>query len=151
VLPALGIAIVFIRLGCFLTGCCFGKVSGTPWAISFPAGAIVYDWHMSAHLIRWPAERSLPVEPLQLYFAFAGLLLYALGRRWQRQKRYDGEVWVKSYLLFFASTLALEFLCQHRLWANIFLSALVAAAVGTVAVVERVSTTSKTGPLTLGS
>ena len=32
IMPALGIAICFVRLGCFLNGCCFGRVSHWPWA-----------------------------------------------------------------------------------------------------------------------
>jgi phosphatidylglycerol:prolipoprotein diacylglycerol transferase len=123
VLPALGLAIVFIRLGCFLAGCCFGKVSGTPWAVSFPAGAVVYDWHMSAHLIRWPAQQSLLVEPLQLYFAFAGLVLYVRASL-AAAKALRRRVWLKIYLVFFGSTFFLELLGGYRVWLNIVLSGL---------------------------
>lgn len=34
--PHLGISIAIMRIGCFLNGCCFGKVTATPPGINFP-------------------------------------------------------------------------------------------------------------------
>ena len=34
----LGLALVFARLGCFLGGCDYGKVTSVPWAVRFPSG-----------------------------------------------------------------------------------------------------------------
>jgi phosphatidylglycerol:prolipoprotein diacylglycerol transferase len=36
--PALCINVSFIRLGCFASGCCYGKETLLPWGIKFPAG-----------------------------------------------------------------------------------------------------------------
>src|SRR5262249_42188014 len=36
--PSVAFASVVIRIGCFLSGCCFGRVSTLPWAIRFPIG-----------------------------------------------------------------------------------------------------------------
>ena len=33
------VALAFGRIGCFFNGCCFGKTSSLPWAISFPYGS----------------------------------------------------------------------------------------------------------------
>jgi len=135
--PAVGLALFCIRLGCFANGCCFGGVSHLPWAMSFPLGSMAYDWHISQGLIHWPAVRSLPVQPLQLYFAAVGLALWGLAHRWQRGKRYDGEVWVKSFLLFFGTTFVLEFLRGYALPLNQAVTAAVTVLTAGVAVAAR--------------
>jgi phosphatidylglycerol:prolipoprotein diacylglycerol transferase len=128
IMPGVGLAIVCVRLGCFCNGCCFGAVTGFPIAITFPPGARVYDWQVMQGLIGGPAARTLPVHPLQLYFAALGLAIYALARHWQDTKRADGEVWAHCFLLFFGGTFVLELLRPTPLHLNLILTALVVAA-----------------------
>lgn len=58
---ALGLAIG--RLGCFMTGCCYGKATTLPWAVQFPPG---HETH--------PAY----VHPAQLYESLLLLVLVAI-------------------------------------------------------------------------
>lgn len=71
----LGVALVFARLGCFLAGCDFGKVTSSPLALRFPSGSPAWRAHVSGGLV--PAERtaSLPVHPTQLYEAMLGVVM----------------------------------------------------------------------------
>lgn len=32
----LGFSIILMRIGCFLNGCCFGKITNLPWGVSYP-------------------------------------------------------------------------------------------------------------------
>jgi phosphatidylglycerol:prolipoprotein diacylglycerol transferase len=123
--PAIGIGLVFDRTACLLNGCCYGRVSNVPWALSFPPASKVYDWQVRQHLITAGAARSLPVHPLQLYFLTAGLALFVLSRYWLKTKQFDGEVWIKSYLLFFGTTFFLELMRPHPLRLNVLLCAAV--------------------------
>ncbi len=123
--PAIGIGLVLDRTACFLNGCCYGSLSSVPWALTFPPAAKVYEWQVRQHLITASAARSLPVHPLQLYFLAVGVLLFVLGRYWLKTKRFDGEVWIKSYLLFFGTTFFLELLRPHPLHLNVALCAAV--------------------------
>ncbi len=54
------------RLGCFVAGCCYGRVTTLPWGVVFPQ------------------QGSLPRHPTQLYeaafHALAAIALYQLGR-----------------------------------------------------------------------
>lgn len=68
IIPMVALALVFIRFGCFCNGCCFGKVSSLPWAMSFPAGSWVFWYHRTHGWVTTGATSSLPVHPLQLYF-----------------------------------------------------------------------------------
>lgn len=41
--PAVALGQAVGRIGCFLAGCCWGKPSDLPWAISFPSKSIVFN------------------------------------------------------------------------------------------------------------
>jgi phosphatidylglycerol:prolipoprotein diacylglycerol transferase len=123
--PGIGIALVFVRLGCFLNGCCFGRPTTSILAIEFPPGAQVYGWQLAHGLISAPAPHTLPVHPLQLYFALLGLGVYVLAGHIQRSQRFNGQVWMGCYLLFFGSTFFLELLRPQPLHLNLALCAAV--------------------------
>lgn len=77
--PSVGIGAAMVRLGCFLSGCCFGVRSELPWALRFPAHSPPWEPHLQAGWIGpgWP--ESLSVHPLQLYFILLSLLAAALA------------------------------------------------------------------------
>lgn len=56
---ALPLSLGIARVGCFLNGCCGGKPSGLPWAVTFPGS-------------------STPVHPVQLYEALLDAAVFAL-------------------------------------------------------------------------
>jgi phosphatidylglycerol:prolipoprotein diacylglycerol transferase len=99
----------FGRMGCLLAGCCFGKPTEVPWALSFPPNSPASDWQEKHGLLdsRW--MESLPVHPTQIYesagsFAIAAVcLLYIHGR-----KRYDGQVFLAFIALYAALRFVLE-------------------------------------------
>lgn len=91
-MPSAAAAMVGVRLGCFLAGCCHGSVSGVPWAMAFPAGSDAWERHVSLGLLSADATSSLPVHPLQLYFALASLAVAGLGFWVLPFRRYEGQV-----------------------------------------------------------
>lgn len=75
--PGLILGMVFGRMGCFLNGCCYGRVSDVPWAIRMP------DDHGM-----W-----LPRHPTQLYEMAGALVLFFFLTWWLRRHRVaSGEV-----------------------------------------------------------
>ncbi len=84
--PCLALGQVFGRVGCFMNGCCYGRVSDAPWAIAPNAP---------------PAVAGIPRHPTQLYEAL-GLLDLTLALIFmQRFQRYPGQIaW--SYALLYA-------------------------------------------------
>jgi phosphatidylglycerol---prolipoprotein diacylglyceryl transferase len=75
--PSIALGYFFGRLGCLMTGCCYGAVCELPWAIQFPIGH---------------ASHPHPVHPTQLYEAAAGLIMYA-GLAWlYRRKHFEGQI-----------------------------------------------------------
>lgn len=78
--PGLGLGIILIRMGCFLNGCCFGKVTDLPWAIHFPVNSLPYQYYLpdmlaSPSSLLFGLIRSPGIHPTQLYEAGAALLI----------------------------------------------------------------------------
>jgi phosphatidylglycerol:prolipoprotein diacylglycerol transferase len=90
--PWIAFGLAVTRLGCYLNGCCYGKVSHLPWAVHFPRSSSVWEAQHNAGMIPDGAA-TLPVHPTQIYLALLDLgmffLLYFVVRR---RKRLDGQV-----------------------------------------------------------
>jgi len=75
--PAFGVAGIFLRIGCFLNGCCYGRETDVSWGVVFPPGS-------RAHLEQASRQFDLlftsshPVHPTQLYELAAGLMAVGL-------------------------------------------------------------------------
>jgi phosphatidylglycerol---prolipoprotein diacylglyceryl transferase len=84
--PSIALGHVFGRLGCFMSGCCYGRSCDLPWAVRFPED-------------HWTA--GAPVHPTQLYESGLNLLLF-FGLAWLfRRRRFDGQVFA-TYLVAYA-------------------------------------------------
>jgi phosphatidylglycerol:prolipoprotein diacylglycerol transferase len=122
--PALAAGHAFGRIGCYLAGCCYGKVCppGSFWAplaVSFPrvddaegkpllSFAYLDHWHQG--LLEPGATGSLPVIPTQLIEAAANVVIcLALLQLW-RQRSFAGQIFI-FYLFFYgAMRFGVEFL-----------------------------------------
>jgi phosphatidylglycerol:prolipoprotein diacylglycerol transferase len=127
VIPMAAFALVFIRLGCFLNSCCFGKVSSLPWAVRFPRQTWVFWYHETHGWIPRAASASLPVHPLQLYFLGAALAALVALVWQQRLAPYAGRTQLLFYATFFVTTAAFEPLRENYLTLNNWLAPLAAA------------------------
>lgn len=91
------------RLGCFAAGCCWGRPTHLPWAVTFsnPDSVIA------------PDRLGIPLHPTQLYEAVAewiicGILILFLMRRHR-----DGQVLGLYLLLYGIARLVIEFYREH--------------------------------------
>jgi phosphatidylglycerol:prolipoprotein diacylglycerol transferase len=104
----IGAALVFARLGCFMAGCDFGKVSAVPWAVRFPAGSPAWRDHLHAGLIPAGHTASLPVHPTQLYEAFLGLVIVAVAWVVGRRTRTEGRMFLAAAATYAIGRLLIE-------------------------------------------
>ena len=95
---ALGEAIT--RIGCFLNGCCWGRVSEMPWALSFPRFSPAFDQQVHDHLLTPSAGASLPVHPTQLYMVAGLLIAFGIMVRAARRTHRAGEICVMYFFLY---------------------------------------------------
>lgn len=107
--PAVAAGIVIGRLGCFLNGCCYGRLSSLPWAVQFPEGSDAHTAQLAAGLVA-PGELTHPIHPTQLYEALFGLVVLAILWRHRPVKKWDGEVLAVFFLLYAPGRFLNEFL-----------------------------------------
>jgi phosphatidylglycerol---prolipoprotein diacylglyceryl transferase len=98
--PGIALGHVIGRFGCLLAGCCFGKRTTVPWAITFTDPA-------AAANVGTPL--GVPLHPTQLYDAGAELviLLVLLGTE-HRGKTYPGRTFWGYILLYSISRFVIE-------------------------------------------
>ena len=68
----------FGRIGCFFYGCCYGRLSQSACAVTFPRGSPAWYEQLNMAQIPSTATASLPVLPTQLFEASAVLALFAV-------------------------------------------------------------------------
>ena len=105
------LGLFFGRLGCFFGGCCFGKVSDSRLALSFPAFSAASEKQFRDGVLASKGLPSLPVHPTQLYEAAGSLAIAAfLALYLHPRKRFDGQVLLAFLALYAALRFALEYL-----------------------------------------
>lgn len=90
--PGLLMGLAFGRIGCFLSGCCFGRTCELPWAVSFPKDSPAYIEQFKLGMLQARAAATLPVHPTQLYASLAAILTYAFLMLYWPRRKYDGQV-----------------------------------------------------------
>jgi len=110
VITSVPLAHFFGRIGCFLNGCCFGRVYDGMFAVRYPAESLAWWHHVGAGRISRFRSESLPVHPVQLYEAGFTLILYFLMMwAFPRRKR-DGRITALYLMAYPAGRFLLEML-----------------------------------------
>lgn len=137
--PSIALGFFFTRIGCFLSGCCFGLPTGSFLGIVFPANS--------------PAGYycpGLPVHPTQLYDAAYGLVMAGTLLLADRKSPFVGFTFGLLCILSGAGRYAIDFLRYYessarlgRLMTLSQLMSLFLIAVGVVVLVARAGRTRK--------
>src|ERR1035437_92255 len=100
--PSIAIGGVFIRIGCFFNGCCFGTVcpDAFPFAVVFPI--VPYD--PSAEVFRYP---------VQLYSSLAWLFIFIVLMLREKKRFFKGEIILDMAFLFSFLNFFIEFYRYH--------------------------------------
>jgi phosphatidylglycerol---prolipoprotein diacylglyceryl transferase len=92
--PSIPLGSIFGRMGCLLNGCCYGRPTDLPWAITFT--------NPQAHELSG-TPLNVPLHPTEIYDALLNLGLYILLAWLFRHKKFDGQVFA-TYLMGYAIT-----------------------------------------------
>ena len=82
VAPSIALGVGVTRIGCFLSGCCYGKPTTLPWGISFPP--VSPAGHSAAEVAAELGVASITLHPAQLYACGYGVVIFLaliLGER----------------------------------------------------------------------
>ncbi len=111
------------RLGCFLNGCCFGKVTHGPLGWVFPKNGAAWRHQLEVGLVQAGAPHPLPVHPTQLYSALLNLGIFFVLYFWVRpRKRFDGQVFWWFVILKAVTRAVVEIFRDDDRGAVLFLS-----------------------------
>jgi len=98
--PGIALGHVIGRLGCLFAGCCFGRPTDVPWAITFHS-------EFAARNVGTPL--GIPLHPTQLYEAGAELLiLFVLLFTERRGRSFPGRTFWTYMLLYGVSRFVIE-------------------------------------------
>lgn len=98
--PGIALGHVVGRFGCFFAGCCFGKPTDVPWAVTFT------DPFAQANV---GTPLNVPLHPTQLYEAGAeALILLVLLATESRGRRFAGRTFWLYMLLYAISRYIIE-------------------------------------------
>ena len=88
------------RMGCFAAGCCYGRPTSVPWAVTFRD---IY----TTRTVGTPLD--VPLHPTQLYEAGATLLIFGVLLWLARRKQFHGQVALAYMFLYAVARFVIEF------------------------------------------
>ena len=100
--PGLALGHGIGRMGCFAAGCCWGKPTTLPWAVTFTSTNTTTG-----------VPLNIPLHPTQLYEALAEALICGILLTMLRRKHRDGQVIGMYLLLYGLVRFAVEFVRDH--------------------------------------
>ena len=74
--PSIALGLVFTRVGCFLSGCCYGKPTDASWGVVFPPSSPAGSAALA--MARERGVDHVALHPAQLYASFAGLVIFSV-------------------------------------------------------------------------
>ncbi|MBL9167955.1 MAG: prolipoprotein diacylglyceryl transferase [Verrucomicrobiales bacterium] len=83
--PSISLGSAFGRIGCLMTGCCYGKACSLPWGIHFPSDHPTF---------------GTSVHPTQIYDSLINLAVYGGLEYAYRHKRFDGQIFALWLILY---------------------------------------------------
>jgi phosphatidylglycerol:prolipoprotein diacylglycerol transferase len=95
--PSVAVGHAFGRIGCFLAGCCYGKPSTLPWAVTFTD-------------LRSLAPQGIPLHPAQLYSSLGLFAIFAFLMLLRKKKAFQGELFWSYTLIYSIFRFFIEFL-----------------------------------------
>ena len=99
--PGIALGLSIASIGCLSAGCCYGKPTQLPWAITFTNPYVAENLGVPLHI---------PLHPTQIYTA-AGAFILFLYLTWRlSRKKYSGQITLEFLGLYSVLIFLLEFL-----------------------------------------
>ena len=96
--PAVAAGVFVTRLGCFLSGCCFGNPTSCPIGVVFPAGSPAGHCHA-----------GVTIHPTQIYSSLYGLVIFVILILLDRKERFDGFLFAWLCILYGIARFIVDF------------------------------------------
>ena len=96
--PSIALGVFITRIGCFLSGCCFGSPTSCPIGMVFPDQSHAGHTFPGAH-----------IHPAQLYASLAGLVIFILLLIIERKRSFDGRTFGFLCILYGLGRFSVDF------------------------------------------
>lgn len=117
--PAIALGVGISRVGCLMSGCCFGKPTTLPWALSFPetsaAGASARDAALALGI------DHIGLHPTQLYSSAYGILIVVLLLLFERRLLKRGATFGALLVLYGIARFSVDFFRYYEENARVLL------------------------------
>lgn len=117
--PAIALGIGISRIGCLMSGCCYGKPTTLPWAITFPPGSPA--GFSAATAARELGLDHVGLHPTQLYSSAYGLIIFALLLLLERRLLKRGSTFGALMVLYGVARFSVDFFRYYEANARVFL------------------------------
>jgi phosphatidylglycerol:prolipoprotein diacylglycerol transferase len=94
--PSLALGQSIGRWGCFFAGCCYGRKSDVPWAITFTDEKSL-------------APLGIPLHPTQIYLSLNALVIFLVLLWLSKRKFFDGQIIWAYGILYSTGRFIIEF------------------------------------------
>jgi len=105
--PSIGLGLVFTRVGCLLSGCCFGKVTTGPLGLVFPpdspAGSV------AANIAAQMGVDQVALHPTQAYSSLKGLVIFVSLMLADKHLKRRGQVFGLLLVLYGIGRFTIDF------------------------------------------
>lgn len=98
--PSVALGLAFARVGCFSAGCCYGKPTRVPWAVTFTNP-------FAGQLVGTPLGVAL--HPTQVYEMVADLAIFAYLFWLNKRQRFAGQIFGGFAILYGIARGTIEF------------------------------------------
>ena len=118
IVPALGVGLVIMRIGCFLNGCCYGLPTKLPWAVKFPYNSFAHRHYLDVlsstkSITIFNLIASPGVHPTQIYEIIGTLIATIFAIVIFRRKNPKGVAILSFAIIFTITRLINHFFRVH--------------------------------------
>lgn len=106
--PSIALGAALTRVGCFLSGCCFGSPTDLPWGVVFPPSSPAGAWALSI------ASSAAALHPVQLYDSFGSMFIVLLLLKFERRLAGNGRLFGAFLVLYGILRFLLDFLRYYE-------------------------------------
>jgi phosphatidylglycerol:prolipoprotein diacylglycerol transferase len=98
--PGIALGLAIGRMGCFSSGCCYGRPTHVGWAVTFTNP-------YSQQIVGVPLD--IPLHPTQLYESAACFIIFLLLWRHLKSRKFQGQTFIFFLFLYSVTRFMIEF------------------------------------------
>jgi len=117
--PSMALGLVFTRIGCLLSGCCYGKPTELPWGLVFPPDCPAGS--AAGMTARELGVDHVALHPTQVYSSIKGLLIFVALMTLEPKLKKRGSVFGMFLVLYGIGRFTIDFYRYYETNAHVLM------------------------------